>query len=211
MASKLTPEQKIFDREIRRINRQIEQSYKKLGSESRLSNQYASLLYGIDQSRGKISSGETLSNRGLIREVNGIPQISRSKSSLNIIGSGGATTAVIKQLGRMQTVQHAQKAIIAAYEKREGKKVRGKSEKERIVKQESERYTKMEKSFRRSLQELYAIENERGIRLEVVQRVKDISRGRYTSEEDFEFMQKIVEDELEKEDHEIVQDVLPGY
>lgn len=194
MATKLTPEQQAIDRELSRINRQIRQAFTKLGKDSRLAQQYETLLYS-KQSGSKHGKDKTApaSYKDLVRyDKNGVPQLSRSKSSIRLVQTGGAAQAIIN-LGRMQTVQQAEAAMIKAFEKRTGQKVKGAKSKRAAVKDEAEHYLKIGSRLQGALHELYRIEQDRGVKFKSHDDIKKLSKGRWTSEKDLQEMISIAE------------------
>ena len=112
----------------------------------------------------------------------------------------------LKILGKQQTVQAAQSAMIKAYEKRTGITVKGRDATKAALQEENERYEEAEKAFRGQLAKLYEIERKRGVRLKAHEDIKSLSKGRWTSEADFAKMQEIVEKAIEDENAEIIRD-----
>lgn len=220
MAAKLTPEQQAIDRELNRINRQIRQAYKKLGKDSRLYQQYETLLYSKQTGSKSRDKSAPASYRDLVRyDKNGVPQLSRSKSSIRLVQTGGAAQAIIN-LGRMQTVQQAEAAMIKAYEKRTGQTVKGAKQKQAAVKEEAEHYLRIGSRLQAALHELYRIEEDRGVKFKSHDDIKKLSKGRWTSEKDIQQMIDIAEktvSDAEKgitaESTEVVNqfDLLAGY
>lgn len=193
MAAKLTPEQQAIDRELNRINRQIRQAYKKLGKDSRLYQQYETLLYSKQTDSKSRDKSAPASYRDLVRyDKNGVPQLSRSKSSIRLVQTGGAAQAIIN-LGRMQTVQQAEAAMVKAYEKRTGQTVKGAKSKRAAVKDEAEHYLKIGSRLQGALHELYRIEQDRGVKFKSHDDIKKLSKGRWTSEKDLQEMINIAE------------------
>lgn len=221
MAAKLTPEQQAIDRELNRINRQIRQAFTKLGRESRLAQQYETILYS-KQSGSKAGKDKTApaSYQDLVRyDKNGIPQLSRSKASIRLVQTGGAAQAIIN-LGRMQTVQQAEATMVRAFEKRTGQTVKGAKQKRAAVRDEAERYLKISSRLQAALRELYRIEEDRGVKFKSHDDIKKLSKGRWTSEEDLQRMISIAEqtvNDAEKgiasETAEVINqfDLLAGY
>lgn len=207
MATKLTGKELAIKREIDRINRQIRQAYTKLGADSRLAQQYETLLYG-----GEKRKSETISDmrgkgfEGVRYTKEGIPQISASKAAIWDFANVTAYEKQLKILGKQQTVQAAQNAMIKAYEKRTGVTVKGRSAMQAALAEEKERYTESEKAFVGQLAKLYEIEKKRGVRLKAYEDIKALSKGRWTSEKDLQKMQEIVEKAIEDENAEIIRD-----
>ena len=204
MASKYTQKELEIKREIDRINRQIRQANRKLGFESRLAQQYQQLLTSgktaISTMRGKGFEGVRFTK-------DNIPQISASKTAIWEFENLSYYSKQLKRLGKMQTVESAQKSMIKAYESRTGQTVKGAKAKQAVLESEKARYRLTEKAFESALFKLYEIENKRGFRLKAHEDIKKISRGRWTSEEDLEEMFDIIEKAVENENAEIVKDV----
>lgn len=201
---KYTGKQLAIKREIDRINRQIRQAYKKFGSDSRLYKQYESILYlgntPIAHMRGAKFEGVRINKEG-------IAQISVSKSAIWEFSHLSYYEKQLKMLGRMQTVESAQKSMLRAFEIREGVKLRTAKDKQQALKYEIDRYNLMEKSFEIALHKVYEIQKQRGVRLKAIEDIKRLSKGRWTSEEDFKKMYEILDNALHEENAEVVQDV----
>ena len=202
--SKYTGKELQIKREIDRINRQIRQAYKKFGKDSRLYQQYETLLY---MGKTPVSSMRGKNFEGVRHTKEGIAQISLSKSAIWEFSNLTYYEKQLKMLGRMQTVESAQKAMLKAYETREGVKLRTPKDKKAALEYETQRYLLMEKSFDIGLNKLYEIEKQRGIRLKAHEDIKKLSKGRWTSEDDFQKMYEILDNALHDEQAEIVKDV----
>lgn len=212
MALKLTKEQQLIDNAIRRINRQITQAARIFGTQSRLYQQYETLLHGYTES-GKRRKVEAPTQAGLVRENKaGIPQIQRSRKALEMIRTGAAANAIM-QLQRMQTVKQAKAATVAAYEKRTGQKVKGASAVMAAIKSEVESYEKTQGRLSNALAEMYRIEKERGIKFKSHDDIKAMSKGRWTSQETLDEMINLAEQTVNAENAAIVSefDRLAGY
>lgn len=205
LASKLTPEQQAIDRELNRINRQIRQAFKKLGRESRLAQQYETILY----TKGKGGRKDTTAPaqyQDLVRyDKNGVPQLARSKKAIGLVQHGGAANAIM-QLGRMQTVKEAEAAMIKAYEKRTGQTVKGAASKRAAVQEEAQHYQKIGSRLEGALHELYRIEEERGVKFRNHDEIKKLSKGRWTSEEDLQKMVEMAEQTVQAAEGAIESD-----
>lgn len=211
--AKLTPEQLAIDRELKRINAQIKAAYTKLGAESRLARQYESIMMPGTKQRDRLVDKQ-VNIRGvqqpLIQYKNGIPQISRSKAAINAIQTTPLANDIM-QLGRMQTVQAAQKAMIRAYEKRTGQEVKTKAEKAAAIAAEMSEYKTAEKTFAETMQKIYAIEERRGIRFKSHDQIKAMSKGYWTSKETLSEMQQLADKILADEKAAVVGDLLEGF
>lgn len=197
----------IIKREIDRVNRQIKQAFTKLGSESRLAKQYGTLIMGSEKeiAEDSLLNRYTLDRRTgqqkpLIRlDKNGIPQISTGKSAIAEFRDITEMQKKLRLLGRQQTVQAAQKAMIKAYEKQSGMKVRTRAEQREAIASEVERYQSSQTIFNGQLMQLYEIRKRRGIELQAIQDIKKISKGRWTSDEELKAMQEIAEKAIEED------------
>lgn len=202
--SKYTGKELQVKREIDRINRQIRQAFTKFGVESRLAKQYETLLY---LGKDSISSMRGRKFEGVRHTKEGIPQISASKSAIWEFANITAYQKQLKILGRQQTVQKAKTAMIKAYEDRTGQKIKGRKAEKAAVQSELERYERNENAFDKAMQKIYEIEKKRGVRLKAHEDIKKLSKGRWTSDEDFKKMQEIAESAANDENAEIVRDV----
>lgn len=204
--AKYTGKELEIKREIDRINRQIRQAYTKLGKESRLFMQYDTLLYGGIRGGESVSHMRGKGFEGVRYTKEGIPQISVSKAAIWDFANISAYQKQLKILGKQQTVQAAQKAMVKAYETRTGQQVKGRQATQAALQDELERYTESEKAFSGQLAKLYEIEKKRGVRLKAHDDIKALSKGRWTSAEDLQKMREIVEKAIEDENAEIVRD-----
>lgn len=197
----------IIKREIDRVNRQIKQAFTKLGSESRLAQQYGTLIMGSEKgvADDSLLNRYTLDRRTgqqkpLIRlDKNGIPQISTGKSAIAEFRDITEMQKKLRLLGRQQTVQAAQKAMIRAYEKQSGMKVRTRAEQREAIASEVKRYQSSQTIFNGQLMQLYEIRKRRGIELQAIQDIKKISKGRWTSDEELKAMQEIAEKAIDED------------
>lgn len=204
--AKYTGKELEIKREIDRINRQIRQAYTKLGAESRLAMQYDTLLYGGIRGGESVSQMRGKGFEGVRYTKEGIPQISVSKAAIWDFANITAYQKQLKILGKQQTVQAAQKAMVKAYETRTGQHVKGRQAMKAALQEEQKRYTESEKAFSGQLAKLYEIEKKRGVRLKAHDDIKALSKGRWTSDEDMQKMREIVEKAIEDENAEIVRD-----
>lgn len=197
----------IIKREIDRVNRQIKQAFTKLGAESRLAKQYGTLIMGSEKeiAEDSLLNRYTLDRRTgqqkpLIRlDKNGIPQISTGKSAIAEFRDITEMQKKLRLLGRQQTVQAAQKAMIKAYEKQSGMKVRTRAEQREAIASEVKRYQSSQTIFNGQLMQLYEIRKRRGIELQAIQDIKKISKGRWTSDEELKAMQEIAEKAIDED------------
>lgn len=213
MATKLTKEQQNIDREINRINRQIRQAFTLLGKESRLAKQYETILSGYSEGGKQTNRDAPMQHAGMLRQTKtGIPQLSRSKKTIEMIRTGSIGNTLI-QLGRQQTVHEAQKAMVKAYEKRTGQKVKGKAAAKSAVESEVNLYKKTQSKMSSALMEMYRIEKERGVKFKNHDEIKKLSKGRWTSQEDLDKMISLAEETVQNENAAVIEqhDALAGY
>lgn len=202
-------------REIDRINRQIKQAFSKFGADSRLAKQYQTILQGSEQRilRDSLSNQQALNMRTgqtepIIRYTkDGIPQISTGKATLNEFTKISSMQTQLKNLGRMQTVQTAQRQMIQAYEQRTGQKVKGRAGKEIAIREELKQYQTDETILRDYLAQLYEYERKNGVKLKAVQEIKDMSKGRWTSQGELSAMIATARKAIRAENKQIVDDV----
>lgn len=202
-------------REIDRINRQIKQAFTKFGADSRLAKQYVTLLQGSENRmlEGSISKTRALNLRTgqsepIMRYTkDGIPQISTGKATLREFSSISQMQGMLKNLGRMQTVQTAQRQMIQAYEQRTGQKVSGRAGKEIAIREELKQYQTDETVLRDYLAQLYEYERKNGVKLKAVQEIKEMSKGRWTSRGELAAMITTAQNAVRAEKKQIVEDV----
>lgn len=202
-------------REIDRINRQIKQAFTKFGADSRLAKQYQTILQGSESRilRDSLSNQQALNMRTgqtepIVRYTkDGIPQISTGKATLNEFTKISSMQAQLKNLGRMQTVQTAQRQMIQAYEQRTGQKVKGRAGKEIAIREELKQYQTDETILRDYLAQLYEYERKNGVKLQAVQEIKDMSKGRWTSQGELSAMIATARNAIRAENKQIVDDV----
>lgn len=209
MAKKYTGKELEVKREIDRINRQIRKAFTTFGADSRLAQQYETLLYGGKRGGETIAQMRGKGFEGVRYTKEGIPQISASKGAIWEFSNISAFQKQLKILGKQQTVKQTQKAMIAAYETRTGEKVSGRGKIKYVIEEEKKRYTTNEKVFQAQLAKLYEIEKKRGVKLKATDDLKKISKGHWTSEGELAAMIRIVNDAIraEEEDNlEIIKD-----
>lgn len=202
-------------REIDRINRQIKQAYTKFGADSRLAKQYQTILQGSESRilRDSLANQTALNRRKgttepLVRYTKeGIPQISTGKSALSEFTNISSMQAQLKNLGRMQTVQTAQRQMIQAYEKRTGQKVTGRGGKLQAIQAELQQYQTAETLLKDYLTQLYEYEKKHGVKLKAVQEIRNLSKGRWTAQGELAAMIATARNAIRAESKEIIDDV----
>lgn len=206
MSKKYTGKELAVKREIDRVNRQIRQAFTKFGADSRLAQQYETLLYGGNRGGETIAHMRGKGFEGVRHTKEGIPQISASAAAIWEFANISAYEKQLKILGKQQTVQTTQKAMIKAYEKRTGQRVKGRTAMQAALTEEKQRYQESEKAFSGQLAKLYEIEKKRGVRLKAHEDIKALSKGRWTSESDMQKMREILDKAIEDENAEIIRD-----
>lgn len=206
MAKKYTGKELEVKREIDRINRQIRKAFTTFGADSRLAQQYETLLYGGKRGGETIAQMRGKGFEGVRYTKEGIPQISASKGAIWEFANITAFQKQLKILGKQQTVQSTQAAMLKAYETRTGKTVKGRQAVKAALQEETKHYEEMEKTFSGQLAKLYEIEKKRGVKLKAHEDIKALSKGRWTSETDMQKMQEILQKAIEDENAEIIKD-----
>ena len=206
MAKKFTGKELAVKREIDRINRQIRQAYTKFGADSRLAQQYETLLYGGNRGGETIAHMRGKGFEGVRYTKEGIPQISASAGAIWEFANISAYQKQLKILGKQQTVKSAQSAMVKAFETRTGQTVKGRQAMQAAIQEEKKRYSESEKAFSGQLAKLYEIEKKRGVRLKAHDDIKALSKGRWTSESDMQKMTEILNKAIEDENAEIIRD-----
>lgn len=204
--AKYTGKELAVKREIDRINRQIRQAYTKFGKESRLAQQYETLLYGGKRGGETVAQMRGKGFEGVRYTKEGIPQISASKGAIWDFANISAYEKQLKILGKQQTVKSTQQAMIKAFEKRTGQSVKGRAATQSALEEETKRYQEIEKTFSAQLAKLYEIEKKRGVRLKAHDEIKALSKGRWTSDSDMQKMLEIVRKAIEDDNAEIIKD-----
>lgn len=206
MAKKFTGKELEVKREIDRINRQIRQAFTKFGADSRLAQQYETLLYGGTRGGETIAHMRGKGFEGVRYTKEGIPQISASAGAIWEFANISAYQKQLKILGKQQTVKSAQSAMVKAFETRTGQTVKGRQAMQAAIQEEKQRYSESEKAFSGQLAKLYEIEKKRGVKLKAHEDIKALSKGRWTSESDMQKMTEILNKAIEDENAEIIRD-----
>lgn len=173
---------KEIDNEIKRINRQITQAAKVFGKDSRLYQQYESILFP--------RSGTGIGQGLLTREnKSGIIQISRSKRSLQEIADISNYQRGLDQLSRMQTVQQAKEKMIEKYTERTGITVKTAAEKKEAIQAEIENYQTIQAVLADKLHIIYQLEDEMGgLKTVGHTMIEEMSKGHWNSTKELKDM-----------------------
>lgn len=201
-------------REIDRINRQIKQAFTKFGADSRLAKQYSVILNGSDKRvmRDSLANQHALNMRTgqtepIIRYTkDGIPQISTGKVTLSEFARISSMQAQLKNLGRMQTVQSAQRQMIRAYEERTGTELKTREQKKQAIATELTRYQTSSELLDTYLAQLYEYERKNGVKLKAVKDISNLSRGRWSSQGELAAMIATARNAARMENKEIIED-----
>ncbi len=201
-------------REIDRINRQIKQAFTKFGADSRLAKQYSVILNGSDKRvmRDSLANQQALNMRTgqtepIIRYTkDGIPQISTGKATLSEFTRISSMQAQLKNLGRMQTVQSAQRQMIKAYETRTGTELKTREQKKQAIATELTRYQTSSELLDTYLAQLYEYERKNGVKLKAVKDISNLSRGRWSSQGELSAMIATARNAIRAENMEIIED-----
>ena len=202
-------------REIDRINRQIKQAFTKFGSDSRLAKQYSVILNGSDKRvmRDSLANQQALNMRTgqtepIVRYTkDGIPQISTGKATLAEFTRISSMQAQLKNLGRMQTVQSAQRQMIRAYEERTGTELKTREQKKQAIATELTRYQTSSELLDTYLAQLYEYERKNGVKLKAVKDISNLSRGRWSSQGELAAMIATARNAVRMENKEIIEDM----
>jgi len=201
-------------REIDRINRQIKQAFTKFGADSRLAKQYSVILNGSDKRvmRDSLANQQALNMRTgqtepIVRYTkDGIPQISTGKATLAEFTRISSMQAQLKNLGRMQTVQSAQRQMIRAYEERTGTTLKTREQKKQAIATELTRYQTSSELLDTYLAQLYEYERKNGVKLQAVKDISSLSRGRWSSQGELAAMIATARNAVRMENKEIIED-----
>ena len=184
-----------IDNEIKRINRQIAQAAKLFGKESRLYQQYETILSG-----GLAQAQLTRENKS------GVIQLKRTKAALYEFENITSYQKGIKNLSRMQTVKESQQAMIAAFEQRTGQTVKTKEERKAAISEELSLYNNITEKLFDKLGQIYQKQDDMGgIKYKGMRDIEKLSKGTWTSTEDLQEMIKIADKILNDENAEILE------
>lgn len=198
----ITAEELLILREVERINYQIRQAASQLGKSSRLYQQYENVLTPTNR------PGLT---QGLMAKHNkaGVLQLSIAKKDIKqyVLGSYNRD---LQQLGKMPTIGQVKQEMISAYEARTGMKVKTRAERRVAYEREKQYDQGLFDQLTGLLGRYYELEKKQGVEFSSHQKLRDISKGVFTSQDDLKQMLQIVTDELERERHQIADDYLAG-
>lgn len=139
----------------------------------------------------------------------GAVQIRRTKGNLAAVASrpdgkhrsmaGKAVESITKQ----ESVASMQKRLLSDYERRTGRKPKTAEEKRAAASEQQRHVSSLSSTFHANMKALYELEQKLGYPLKAVARIRAMSQGARTDPETLAAMNKIAEDELNAEEHEI--------
>lgn len=198
----ITAEELIILREVEKINYQIRQAASQLGTNSRLYQQYESIL--TPRKRPGLTHGLMAAHNKA-----GVLQLSIKKKDIKqyVLGSYARD---LKQLGKMPTIGQVKQEMIKAYETRTGEKIKTRAERKAAYEKEKSYDQGLFDQLTELLGRYYELEKKLGVEFVSHQKLRDLSKGIFTSQDDLKEMLRIVTEELEKEHREIAEDYLAG-
>lgn len=199
----MTADQLLIKREIDRINRQIRQAAAVFGTESGLYKHYLTVIAPNSQ----ISFGHDM-----VREnAQGIIQLSVSRKSIVQMQMYTQYGKRLQQLGKIPTVQATRQQYVKSYEERTGKKVKGRSEREKAIQSVHEELRGLFYDVSSLLEEYYKLEKKEGGRFINHDKLKKLTKGHKSGIKTLQKMKDILEKTISGEDREIVKNVIEGY
>lgn len=194
----ITADELIMLRKIERINYQIRSAVKELGTNSRLYNQYENMLTSTRKN--------TLGEGGFLRETSsGILQLRVDKRAIREYLNYTAYEKAVDRLNKFQTVGKVKENMIKAYQKRTQISVKTRAERKAAFESEKKLDNYLFSELDRILYQYYKLEDELGNGREFVShdKIRSMSNGFWTSQDDLHEMLKIANDELERANHKI--------
>ena len=199
----ITADELMILRQIQAINYQIRQVAAEFGTDSRLYKQYESMLFP----RRRVGLGQAR-----MTDVNakGIVQIKAGKSFVRqyVIT---AYTRELNRLSKMRTVGQEKQSMIEAYELRTKKKVKTRAERAAVVKEMIEKRSLFDE-VNEYAGKYYELEKKLAPGMEFAshRKLRELSKGYWSSDEDLKDMIKIMKKELKAEKHRVTKDYLEG-
>lgn len=194
-------------REIERINFQIRSAAKEFGMNSRLYQQYESMLFP--------RSGTGLGSGRMHRHMeSGVVQLRTDKGAIKqyVLGSYRKD---LKQLGRMETVGQVKKHMVSAYAQRKGidESTMKRADRKAALAEEKRYDQGLFDKVSQFLDIYYKLENEvlpMGGEFASHEQLRQISRGHWSSYDELNQMLTTITNELETEHHIAVKNFLEG-
>lgn len=194
----ITADELIMLRKIERINYQIRSAVKELGTNSRLYNQYENMLTSTRKN--------TLGEGGFLHETSsGILQLRVDKRAIREYLNYTAYEKAVDRLNKFQTVGKVKENMIKAYQKRTQISVKTRAERKAAFESEKKLDNYLFSELDRILYQYYKLEDELGNGREFVShdKIRSLSNGFWTSQDDLQEMLKIANDEMKRANHKI--------
>ena len=199
------------DKLVRRVNNYLKEATRLFGSQS------TQLQYAESQLR-------SLVDPGMLRQVDGVTQISRTRRALSVIALGQGEQKALKKIDKQPTIKEERKRLLKqASEQRyqeelqkiEGLGLKGRmledakkkaKERSRIRRQDQQAaieqiaavHRELNDILESALQALYAVVSETG-NVEAVDDIRSISRGKWTTAADKQRMIDLAQEHLAEE------------
>lgn len=195
----MTAEQLLIKRELDRINRQIRESARQFGTDSRLFGQYTTLLQPFYHE-------PVNKDLALVRESkSGIPQLSLSRRAIEYIEDDKIVQQYLKQMTRQQTVQQAKAQYIEAYKVKHGitKDIRSRADRAAAFAEMVEDEKTLFNDVSNGLLEYYKYYKKGTL--------ASMSKGYWSSESDLKAMLAKIKEGLENEKKQVITNAFSGY
>lgn len=188
------------EREIKRINFQIQQTAKIFGKQSSQYAYYESMLTKLEG--GKFAR----------YNKQGVVQISRTKTAVSQLTEKGATgQKALTKLSKQKTVKEQLQRAQQRYTKRTGVSPKTAKEKQAAQYEQIAYEKNLQDELNSTLREYYKHLSEKGQGLTETQiQLRSISKGKRTKNEDLQTMINIAKEAIQKEDYEITNNYLGG-
>lgn len=194
-------------KEIQRINFQMRSAAKEFGMNSRLYQQYESLLFP----RSNTGLGSGRMHRHM---KSGVVQLRTDKAAIKQYVLGDYRRD-LKQLGQMQTVGQTKKNMLEAYQARNPKvdpeSLKTRAGRKAAIEEEKKYDQGLFDQVSQFLDLYYKLEDKllpTGGEFATHQQLRDISRGHWSSYDELRQMLDVAKKELEAEQHNVVQNFL---
>ena len=186
---------RLLDNEIRRINKQISETARIFGFDSSQYQRYENLI---------LSSKTFDKNTNLFRLEEGKPiQLKRSKSALNAFKHISQYSKAVEKLSKEKTAGEQKKKFFEKYKEENKDRKITRKELESKFKEAVRAASATNALIEKYLSKLYDFEEKLGYETELHQKIREISRGSWTSpEEKDEMIRRLNEgiDQLEQQE-----------
>lgn len=186
---------RLLDNEIRRINKQISETARIFGFDSSQYQRYENLI---------LSSKTFDKNTNLFRLEEGKPiQLKRSKLALNAFKNISQYSKAVEKLSKEKTVGEQKKKFFEKYKEENKDRKITRKELESKFKEAVRAASAINALIEKYLSKLYDFEEKLGYETELHQKIREISRGSWTSpEEKDEMIRRLNEgiDQLEQQE-----------